>query len=72
MEVAFGIPGLGRTTAQAATRRDFPVLIGVLLFVAATVAIANLVADLAVLVGPRDRRARSPQAASHFAQAFSK
>jgi peptide/nickel transport system permease protein len=46
VEVAFGIPGLGRTTAQAAVRRDSPVLIGIMLFVAATVAIANLVADL--------------------------
>ena len=42
VEVAFGIPGLGRTTAQAAVRRDFRVPLGVLLFVAATVAFANL------------------------------
>jgi peptide/nickel transport system permease protein len=60
VEVAFGIPGLGRTTAQAATRSDFPVLIGVLLFVAATVAFANLVADLLALaldLNARRRRA---------------
>ena len=57
VEVAFGIPGLGRTTAQAASRGDFPVLIGVLLFVAATVALANLVADLvATLLDPSARR----------------
>jgi peptide/nickel transport system permease protein len=59
VEVAFGIPGLGRTTAQAATRHDFPVLIGVMLFVAATVTVANLVADLAaVALDPRLRRRR--------------
>jgi peptide/nickel transport system permease protein len=58
VEVAFGIPGLGRTTAQAAQRSDLPVLIGILIFVAATVAIANLLADLAaVLFDPRLRRA---------------
>ena len=61
VEVAFGIPGLGRTTAQAAVRSDFPVLIGVLLFVAATVAFANLVADLvAALLEPGTRRSRAP------------
>ena len=57
VEIAFGIPGLGRTTEQAAGRSDLPVLIGVILFVAATVAIANLVADLAAaLLDPRLRR----------------
>ncbi len=65
VEVAFGIPGLGRTTAQAATRRDFPVLIGILLFVAATVAFANLVADLlAVVLDPSERRGRAPAQSS--------
>jgi peptide/nickel transport system permease protein len=68
VEIAFGIPGLGRLTAQAAARYDLPVLVGVLLFVAATVAIANLVADLvAVLLDPRLRRQES-----HRDQAFSK
>ena len=57
VEIAFGIPGLGRTTEQAAARADLPVLIGVILFVAASVAIANLLADLAaVALDPRLRR----------------
>jgi peptide/nickel transport system permease protein len=56
VEIAFGIPGLGRTTEQAAARADLPVLIGVILFVAASVAIANLLADLAaVALDPRLR-----------------
>ncbi len=60
VEIAFGIPGLGRTTEQAAARSDLPVLIGVILFVAATVAIVNLLADLGALVfEPRLRRQES-------------
>jgi len=38
-------------------RRDLPVMIGILLFVTVTVAIANLVADLAAAaLDPRVRR----------------
>ena len=69
VEIAFGIPGLGRTTAQAAARADLPVLIGVLLFVAATVAIANLLADLAaVLFDPRLRRGQLSQRENAFSK----
>jgi peptide/nickel transport system permease protein len=67
VEEAFGINGLGRTIAQAAQRRDFPLLAGGILFIAALVAIVNLVADLlAALTDPREvpeRRARSRGAA---------
>lgn len=57
VEVAFGIPGLGRTAAQSFVRRDMPVMIGILLLVTATVSIANLVADLAsAALDPRLRR----------------
>jgi peptide/nickel transport system permease protein len=69
VEIAFGIPGLGRTTAQAAARADLPVLIGVLLFVAATVAIANLLADLCALVfEPRLRRGQPSQRENAFSK----
>jgi peptide/nickel transport system permease protein len=61
VEVAFGIPGLGRTAAQSFQRRDFPVIIGILLFVAFTVAVANLIADLvAAALDPRVRRRAAP------------
>jgi peptide/nickel transport system permease protein len=57
VEVAFGIPGLGRTAAQSFQRHDLPVIIGILLFVTTTVVVANLVADLAAAVlDPRVRR----------------
>ena len=68
VEEAFGINGLGRTIAQSAQRRDLPLLAGSILFVAALVAIVNLVADLcAYLTDPRERpvrRRRSRVAAS--------
>ena len=68
VEEAFGINGLGRTIAQAAQRRDFPLLAGAILFIAALVAIVNLVADLfAALADPRElpaRRERPAQAIS--------
>jgi peptide/nickel transport system permease protein len=67
VEEAFGINGLGRTIAQSAQRRDFPMLAGAILFIAALVAIVNLVADLvAALADPRElpeRRARARRAA---------
>jgi len=59
VEEAFGINGLGRTIAQAAQRRDLPMLAGAILFIAALVAIVNLAADLlAALVDPREGPAR--------------
>jgi peptide/nickel transport system permease protein len=61
VETAFGIPGLGRTAAQSFQRRDFPVIIGILLFVTATVVVANLIADLAAAaLDPRVRRRAAP------------
>jgi peptide/nickel transport system permease protein len=59
VEEAFGINGLGRAIAQSAQRRDLPMLAGAILFVAALVAIVNVVADLlAYLTDPRERPAR--------------
>ena len=73
VEEAFGINGLGRTIAQSAQRRDFPMLAGAILFIAALVAIVNLVADLlAALVDPREgparRRKRAPSAAHEYGE----
>jgi ABC-type dipeptide/oligopeptide/nickel transport system permease component len=69
VEVAFGINGLGRTIAQAAQRRDLPLLAGAILFIAALVAIVNVVADLvAAVADPRElpsRRRRPATAAAH-------
>jgi peptide/nickel transport system permease protein len=69
IEEAFGINGLGRTIAQAAQRRDFPLLAGAILFIAALVAIVNLAADLlAALADPRvvpERRRKRSRAPGH-------
>lgn len=46
VESVFGWPGLGRLLVSAMQTRDAPVLLGVFLLVAATVAIANLLTDL--------------------------
>ena len=69
VEEAFGINGLGRAVAQSAQRRDFPMLAGVILFVAALVAIVNVVADLlAYLTDPRERPARQKRARAVVAE----
>jgi peptide/nickel transport system permease protein len=63
VESAFGINGLGRLVAQSAQRRDLPMLAGAILFIAALVAIVNLVSDLlATLLDPRERPARRERA----------
>lgn len=59
VEEAFGINGLGRQIAQAAQRRDLPLLAAAILFIAGLVAVVNLVADLLAWVAdPRERPAR--------------
>ena len=45
-ETLFSWPGLGRLFYDALTRRDYPVLMGVLLMSAVLVVVCNLVADL--------------------------
>lgn len=46
VEIVFSYPGLGHLTYEALLYRDYPVLQGVLLFVAVFVLIANLLVDL--------------------------
>ncbi len=56
VESVFAWPGLGRLAFEAVSRRDTPVLLGVLLLVSVAVIIANLITDLVYrLVDPRIR-----------------
>jgi peptide/nickel transport system permease protein len=45
-ETIFAWPGLGRLAVDAAITRDYPVVMGVTLFVSALVIVTNLVTDL--------------------------
>ncbi|SDX32862.1 ABC transporter permease [Roseicitreum antarcticum] len=45
-ESVFNIPGIGRLTVDAITRRDYPVLQGVILFFSATLILVNILVDL--------------------------
>lgn len=53
-EFVFNLPGVGRLAVTAVSRRDYPVIQGVLLLIASGYAIVNLVVDiLYVYVDPR-------------------
>ncbi len=55
-EVVFNIPGLGRLTADAIVRRDYPVVQGLILLFAGVYVFINLLVDLAYLLfDPRIR-----------------
>jgi peptide/nickel transport system permease protein len=55
-ESVFGWPGMGRLAVDAAFTRDYPVVMGITVLVAAFVILINLVTDLAyMLVDPRVR-----------------
>jgi peptide/nickel transport system permease protein len=56
VETVFGWPGLGRLLLDAAGTRDHPILLGLVLLVAFSVVLANLVTDLVYgLIDPRIR-----------------
>ncbi|MDY7556238.1 ABC transporter permease subunit [Cryobacterium sp. 10C3] len=58
VETIFARPGLGRTLLNAVTVRDVPVVIGVVLFVAAAYILMTLLTDVAQRIAdPRLRRA---------------
>ena len=58
IESVFSLPGVGRLALQAITGRDYPLLLGVVLFVAAAFVLVNLVVDLLyAYVDPRIRHA---------------
>jgi ABC-type dipeptide/oligopeptide/nickel transport system permease component len=46
VETVFAVPGLGRYFVTSVTDRDYPVLMGVTLLLAAAIAVANLLVDL--------------------------
>ncbi len=53
-ESVFNIPGIGRLTVDAITRRDYPVVQGVILFFSGLLILINLLVDLSyVLFDPR-------------------
>jgi peptide/nickel transport system permease protein len=53
-ESVFNIPGIGRLTVDAITRRDYPVVQGVILFFSALLIHINLLVDLSyALFDPR-------------------
>jgi peptide/nickel transport system permease protein len=56
VETIFALPGLGRLAADSIFFRDFPMLQGVVLILALSVLLANLLADvLYAVIGPRIR-----------------
>jgi peptide/nickel transport system permease protein len=56
VETVFNIPGLGRLIISAVLRRDYPVIQGVVLLIAVSYTVINLLVDLAYLViDPRIR-----------------
>ncbi len=60
IETIFGWPGLGQLGVSAAFSRDYPVLMGTLLFSSILIILGNGIADTAYRwVDPRIRRARS-------------
>ena len=56
IETVFNIPGLGRLIISAVLRRDYPVIQGVVLIIAVTYTLINLIVDLVYLT--RDPRIR--------------
>jgi len=56
IETVFNIPGVGRLIISAVLRRDYPVVQGVVLLIAVTYTVINLLVDLAyLLIDPRIR-----------------
>jgi len=56
VELIFGWPGLGRLILSSSQSRDTPVLLGVLMLIAAAVVLMNLLTDLSyMLIDPRVR-----------------
>jgi peptide/nickel transport system permease protein len=55
-ETIFGWPGMGRLFVDALTMKEYPVLMGMMMFTAFFVIFSNLIADVAVaLIDPRIR-----------------
>jgi peptide/nickel transport system permease protein len=55
-ETVFNIPGVGRLVVDAIAKRDYPIIQGAILIIAAVYAVINLVVDLSyVILDPRIR-----------------
>jgi peptide/nickel transport system permease protein len=55
-ETVFNIPGVGRLVVDAISKRDYPIIQGTILLIAAVYAVINLMVDLSyVLLDPRIR-----------------
>jgi peptide/nickel transport system permease protein len=55
-ETVFNWPGVGRLYVEATSRLDFPVLMGVTVFITVMVLIANLITDITyAYIDPRIR-----------------
>ncbi|MDA8436538.1 MAG: ABC transporter permease [Actinomycetales bacterium] len=55
-ETVFSLPGLGKTAIDAITQQDLPVIIGIVLFAAVAVVVANILVDVGyALLDPRVR-----------------
>jgi peptide/nickel transport system permease protein len=48
VETVYGIPGIGRLVIYAVSNRDYPVIQGVILYIAVVYMLANLIVDVAV------------------------
>lgn len=58
IEAVFAWPGIGRLLYESISKRDYPVMLAILLMVSATVVVANLVTDIVHrLIDPRIERA---------------
>ncbi len=58
IEAVFGWPGIGRLLFESISKRDYPVMLAILLMVSATVVIANLLTDIVHrFIDPRIERA---------------
>jgi peptide/nickel transport system permease protein len=54
VETVFNWPGLGRLAFEAVLRRDYPTILGVLVFSSLVVVVMNLLTDLAYrVIDPR-------------------
>jgi peptide/nickel transport system permease protein len=56
IETVFGWPGIGRLLFDSISKRDYPVLMAILLLISTTVVIVNLITDLVyAAIDPRVR-----------------
>ena len=57
-EAVFGWPGMGRLAVEAASGRDYPLIVGITVVVSAVVVLSSLMVDLAYTwLDPRIRLA---------------